>query len=282
MKFDWYEATVDAKAEDVTRTLLLQGQGLAEVRPHRGTTYGYERAYDVAIGPRVLATMFYGGTAQGVGVHVTATGSEALWFAPVCRKEFEHEVTRLDVAEDFHGPQAWPSLCELLERLAKDRGLSTNNAGDWTQAKTGRTLYVGSPMSSVRVRLYEKGKEYAARGIKDVPHDWVRLEGVFRPRKQPARRFLAAAQPFECFGLSNWSAELYKLLTDCEVERIEDVKWSATDDERAWTWLVRQYGPLLVRKMQAVGSWEGVGALLGEAISNGSGRPSRGEPRGAG
>ncbi len=267
MNFDWYEATLEAPPEDVGRALLGHGDGMAEIRPRGGTTYGYTRAYDVAIGARVLASMFYGGGAQGPGVHVTATGVEARWWSVMCRERFVHEVTRCDVAEDYSGAGTFDTLTQLLVGLAKERGLRTYTAGDWAQCKDGRTLYVGSPTSPTQVRLYEKGKEFAARGIAGVPHDWTRLEGIFRPKRRTARMFLAAAKPAQCFGLSSWCTALYQQLTDCEVQRIPDVAWAQADDERGWHWLVKQYGPLLVRKQQAMGTWAAVGEALGAAIT---------------
>lgn len=267
MKFDWYEATVQARPREVVEAVLGRAGGLGEVRPRKGTTYGYDRAYDVAIGPQVLASVFYGGTAQGAGVHAVATGAQAIWFAPMCR-EWSHVVTRLDVAEDYHGEGAFERLSGMCVELAKERGLRTFTVGDWAQGKEGRTLYVGASTSAVRVRCYEKGKEYHARGVSSVPATWARLEGVFRP-KQAARLMLSRALPAECFGMSSWSRELLRRMSGLEVETLADASWTASDDNRAWQWLTRQYGPLLGRVKEQLGSWEAVGAQLGRDIVTG-------------
>src|SRR5438034_5777641 len=92
--------------------------------------------------------------------------------------------------------------------VAQERRIDTFNVGDWSQKRGGRTFYVGSPKSAVRVTVYEKGKEYQARGILNASPHWVRVEGRFRPRKRPARMALAAATPAECFGLAQWTRVL--------------------------------------------------------------------------
>lgn len=273
MKFDWYEATVEADPEEVVGEILhAEGQGLAEVVPHKGTTYGYDRAYDVMLGSRVLAAIFYGGGAQGSGVHVSATGPEALWWSRLCRAKFSHEVTRVDVAEDYSDEGSFDVLSGLALSIARERRLRTFNVGDWSQGIGGRTLYVGSYQSAARVRVYEKGKEYASRGIADVSPHWSRIEGTFRPRRRPGRVALAAAMPAECFGLASWTRELAARLCGYELTKIEDVTWQAADDDRSYAWVIRQYGPLLVRRMLAHGSWEALGVQMGLDITKGGGK----------
>ncbi len=273
MKFDWYEATVAAHPDEVVGEILRSaGQGMGVVVPRRGTTYGYERAYDVMLGSRVLAAVFYGGGAQGEGVHVSATGSEALWWSKLCRAKWEHQVTRVDAAEDYSTEGSFDVLTGLAGAVAKERGLRTFNVGDWLQGIGGRTLYVGSIKSAARVRVYEKGKEYASRGVAGVSPHWARIEGTFRPRRRPGRIALAAAQPMECFGLAAWTRDLAERLNGFALEKIEDVRWEASEDDRAYAWCIRQYGQVLVRRMLALGSWEAVGAQIGDDITKGGGK----------
>lgn len=270
MKFDWYEVTVAADADEVIGTILQQqGQGMGVVAPHRGTTYGYQRAYDVRLGSRVLASVFYGGGAQGCGTHVSATGAEALWWSSLCREKFAHEVTRVDVAEDYSDEGSFETLTGCVLEIARERGLQTFNVGDWAQGIGGRTLYAGSMKSAARVRVYEKGKEYASRGVAGVSRHWARIEGVFRPRRRPGRIALAAAKPAACFGVAAWTRDLAERLNGYELQKIEDVRWQASDDDRAWAWVLRQYGAMFVRKQQSLGSWEGLGLQLGEDITKG-------------
>ena len=42
-------------------------------------------------------------------------------------------------------------------RLGEPVALTVNFAGDWHRNEAGRTLYIGSATSAVRVRIYEKG-----------------------------------------------------------------------------------------------------------------------------
>ena len=272
MKFDWYQATIDAPPDEVAGLLLRRLGEFAEVRPRPGSTNGYEAAYDVAIGPQVYASMFYGGASQGSGVNAFASGADAIWFARLCRDNWPHQVTRVDAAEDYDDPGAFDGLYRVCAELANERGLGTFNVGDYTQKKQGRTLYVGSSKSAVRVRLYEKGKEYIARGIRNASPHWTRIEGSFRPRKRPGRIALAAATPAECFGLAVWTRMLLERLTGVEYPRIADVKWTASDDARAYSFMLKQYGPLLGRMCERHGGcWEDVGAQLGHDIVRGSG-----------
>lgn len=268
MKFDWYEATIGASPEAVVARLRGQAGEFADVRPARGATYGYERAYEVATGSRVWARVYYGGEAQGAGVHVSATGSDAVWFADMCRAVWRdaHEVTRLDVAEDYQGDGAFEGLSAICIDVAKARGVATFNVGDWAQGIHGRTLYVGSRTSVARVRCYEKGKEYLARGVRGFPLTATRVELMVRPKRE-GRRALAVAPPAECYGIAGWTRELYARLFAQEVARVTDINWTASDDDRALRWLVRQYGPLLGRQKEALGSWEAVGVLLGAEIT---------------
>lgn len=270
MKFDWYQATVDASRDEVVGALLRHVGAAAHVQPYKGPTYGYESAYDVACGPQVYATVFYGGASQGSGVHVQASGPNALWFSRMCRDRWPHEVTRVDAAEDYDDPDAFDGLYRVCTQLAGERQLGTFNVGDYAQKRAGRTLYVGSAKSAVRVRLYEKGKEYRARGITSASPHWVRIEGVFRPRKRAGRIAMAAATPAECFGLAVWTRLLLERLTGVQYPRINDVHWTASDDARAYTWLLRQYGPLLGRMCERLGGcWADVGEQLGQDIVHG-------------
>jgi DNA relaxase NicK len=270
VKFDWYQATIDASHDEVVGLLLRHAGPHAHVQPHRGKTHGYESAYDVAIGPQVYATAFYGGVSQGAGVNVQASGSNALWFSRLCRDNWPHEVTRVDAAEDYDDAAAFEGLMQVCLDVAGERGLGTFNVGDWSQRRAGRTLYIGSIKSAVRVRLYEKGKEYHARGIRQASPHWVRLEGSFRPRKRAGRIAMAAATPAECFGLAMWTRVLLERLTGVEYPRIADVVWEASDDARAYAWLIRQYGALLGRMCERLGGcWEDVGAQLGHDVVHG-------------
>lgn len=270
MKFDWYQATIEASPDEVAGLLCRRVGEFAEVRPRSGSTNGYESAYDVAIGPQVYASLFYGGASQGSGVNAFASGADAIWFSRLCRDNWPHQVTRVDAAEDYDDPGAFDGLYRVCVELAEERNLSPFVIGDYVQKRAGRTLYIGSPKSAVRVRLYEKGKEYLARGVRGASPHWVRIEGSFRPRKRPGRIALAAATPAECFGLAVWTRLLLERLTGVEYPRIPDVQWTASDDARAYSFMLKQYGPLLGRLCERNGGcWADVGEQLGHDIVHG-------------
>lgn len=261
MKFDWYQATCEGKPEVIVDALLREWPS-ASVSPGRGCN-GYARGYELSHGASKCATVQYGGQAMGPGVHVTASGENAPAAAVALRRGIVHRVTRADAAEDFEEVGAWDKLFAIGIEVAEDFGIRTKHLGDYHRAQHGRTLYVGAPSSIVAVKIYEKGKQLAA-----IDHqDWVRVEASVRPKGE-ARLLASTVEPAALFGYSRWSKSLASLIGAGEVARVKaGTIWRNSDDDRSWSAMLRQYGPLLQRRKEDDhGSWASVGCQIGSDL----------------
>jgi hypothetical protein len=266
MLCDWYAATIESPPRDVLEALAASLRG--EVRHCRGM-HGYERGATIEAAAGVAARVFYGGV--NPNPHAFASGEYAEPFRAVVRSCWprSHAVSRFDSAEDFEGPGAWDELSGLCLGLADSRRLKVHHTGDFHREQDGRTLYLGSRKSAVFVRLYEKGKQLRAQvthGQAAISPDWCRLEAVVRPHGE-ARKLAALAEPAEMWGYGSWTAELVRRAANVDVPRVAMQVYREADDERAFAFLCRQYGPLLSRLQSDLGDWACVGKQIGETIA---------------
>jgi hypothetical protein len=191
----------------------------------------------------------------------------------------------VDSAEDFNDAKAFERVRRIGRRVAKRHGLTFPAFTDELTPTAGRTQYLGSPKSDYRVRLYEKGWEQVRKlgmrpgavpedfcilnevtGELVRPGDWVRLEGVFRPKDEEARRCAARASPEEVWGLSAWTLELAKEALALDLERLYIRTRKRTTDENALRWMCAQYAAVLRRLRLDVGGWEAVGQTIGKIV----------------
>ena len=78
----------------------------------------------------------------------------------------------------------------------------------------------------------------------------------------------ASLTPEEAWGFASWSQDLIFAALKLNVEKIQGLGWKPqTDDEITLDWLCRQYGPLLGRMVEDLGSWECVGLTVGDRIA---------------
>ncbi|MDO5069957.1 MAG: replication initiation factor domain-containing protein [Neisseria zoodegmatis] len=124
-------------------------------------------------------------------VEITATGlnaaeegwEERLYNWSMMKEVVDFRYTRVDLARDYLGGEL--SVEHVLEMYRNDgftcsvqRPKLRLEGDDWyNDTKNGRTVYIGSRMSSKMLRAYEKGKQL---GLKDSP--WLRLECELRNR----------------------------------------------------------------------------------------------------
>lgn len=263
MRFDWYSATLKIKPTDAI-DMLMSGFDMASISPAK-PRHGYERGYEVKRGEQVCATLLYGGIAQGDSPHVIASGIVAPELVKVIRQDkVEHLVTRADVCEDYDDEGAWDVLSHLGISIADEFELKTSTVGDWLRGVDGRTLYVGSRKSVGFTRIYEKGKQLPEL---NRPH-LVRVEHEIKPKRLDAKWLAATAQPHELVGFAAGTAAIHRALTGDEVKLVKaGTVWTPSDDDRAFSWMIAQYGSLMSRIKDDLGSWECLGKTIGDAIS---------------
>lgn len=291
LKFDWYQATVLADTCDLGKVLEwaeLQGD---EIRECNGLArqYRYERGralYRKGVG---LFKVLDGPEHQGV--HFITSGEAAHAFAGQLREACPcHSVTRADVALDIYQGGDYDRDRLRLRAIAERHRVSFQQVADDLNPRAGRTQYVGSPASSCRVRLYEKGLEQYQRvamcmqgfkvgeGAQFVTDDgelfdpcgWVRLECQVRAERKDAREHLAQASPAAFWGCSPWLREVYGEFIGGQVDSCTiQLKRGMTDHEKAVRLMVRQWGKTIGRMFEdAKGDSGKVGgqlwSLLGE------------------
>ena len=261
MRFDWYSGTF---TEDVGELVGAFAANLgAEVEEGRGL-HGYTRGYELKNATGTVAR-FLGGGPNGRPTG-WASGEDTDAFVDVARGLYpdRHYVTRFDSAEDFVSPDAFEELQSACLTIADERRLKVNQAGDWHRREEGRTIYIGSRKSPVFIRLYEKGLQMRAKvaeGADEIPSDWVRLEVQVRPGRH-ARDRAAVSTPEEAWGFSGWTQELSSRVLALEVERVPITVWRQPDDERAFDFMMKQYGDMLERRVQRLGSWTELGKRM--------------------
>jgi len=224
---------------------------------------GYENAERVPGGPWLL----WGG--KNPLPYIQATGDTAPQAAAVLRAQFAHRVSRADVCLDLDrgDPGLFDELQALIDPLARPSGVSVRMIHDPSPtSEKGRTIYFGAMKSSdVIIRVYEKGKEQIETGANpDASPTWVRVELVVRPRKD--RKDLAATIPAdELFGFSKWSSRVYEALMSQAIPRHPDTSIKLHHDQIVFGHMVRQYGPLIRRLVEADG-WGDLEAALYRAL----------------
>lgn len=273
MRFDWYTATVPLRADLVVDRLSQHlGTGaVLDVKEGRGLN-GYTHRVDFVRDGVEAGMVNFGGhnvlpsiQQSGEGAHAFSELVRRLFPASPDPVEFGHRVSRMDSRQDFNGPGSWEKLFGVVSAFAASAKLDTFCIGDWVGGVKGRTFYVGSKSSPVRVRLYEKGCQMAAEladmGVEPEP-DWCRLEVVVKPQKE-ARYAAAACTPEEAWGYSKWSQILIGQACGLDVERTTMNVHREADYERSFRHMCNQYGSVLERIMaEEGGSPEALGRRI--------------------
>lgn len=248
MRFDYYTASIDAKADRVLDYLNSSFE-CSDITPATPKN-GYERAYNIVRGDSVLARVQWGGNSVGTRVWASASGDRAPAFAAVVRDEFrEHNLIRADVAIDYCEPGAWDILYALGLETADKFGLKVTHVGDYHRKQGGRTLYIGSRTSAAMKRIYEKGKQTGG----DPDH--VRAELELKPQNAKAKQVYAYASPEQMWMATRWTQYVLRFLMG--VNGVQPAPPGTirqlTDDERALEFMAKQYGNILRRKLDLLG-----------------------------
>jgi hypothetical protein len=117
------------------------------------------------------------------------------------------------------------------------------------------------------VRVYQKGLKIAQElgltgdAIPDELRHWVRVELEHKPDKRPARTKAATLNASQLWGCSPWTRRFAKLAFSIDAERVKMNEKRETDEERAWRYMLEQYGPTMLRRIRRIGWSKFVEAL---------------------
>ena len=251
--FDWYQATVEADPSHIQQKFIETfGGSFEECAGINNYARGVKHS-------AMSFTVFWGGHNPHPNIKVTSGDSPAV--ADWVRSCFPvHRVSRADVAFDFSFVGSFDAIAAIVEPLARQRGVSVKFLGDPAEndpdypedKRKGRTLYLGSMSSEVRVRLYEKGFERRAAGVSEIDPHLTRFEVVAAPQK--ARKVRASTlDPFQMVGLSKWIAGAVDALIGHHPALIpKNLKRDTSLEERLF-YLSRQYGPTLREMIDDIG-----------------------------
>ena len=260
IRFDAYTATtMGIKAHDAVMMFSKVGDRLIQGKGFQ--TFGERVSIQDEWGE--VSSVQWGGR-QGDRVMVEVKGDRTPEAVKRLRSEAEHRCTRVDACVDFERPGAFDALLGAVLDVKERHDLYGEKRGDWDKPDLGRTMYLGSPKSAVRARLYEKGKqpEYRHAGRFDL----IRLEVQVRPAKE-AKDAYSRLSPSEVWGASRWTRDLAALAIDQQIAPHPASSVTRRPDlEERISWIARQAGPTLLELLQDCGSWDMVGRTLGEAV----------------
>lgn len=271
IRFDAYTATATGrKPEDLLGLAWKVGDNVKRGKGRH--TFGERLWIEDEWGGEV-ATVQWGGR-QGDRVMLEVKGERTPGTVDLLRQSTPHRVTRADACVDFERPGAWESLLMAVQDVKQRHDLWGEPRGDWTKPELGRSMYLGSPKSAVRARLYEKGKQPQYRHLGRF--DLVRLEVQVRPAKEAKDQY-STLSAREVWGASKWTRDLAAMAIDEQIAPHPASSVTRRPDlEERLSWIARQAGPTLLELLQDCGSWECVGLTLGEAIMAEAERKKRG------
>jgi hypothetical protein len=217
--------------------------------------------------------------------HVVFTGEGSPDGADLLRGQFPaHRVSRVDVCIDYAEEGAYDRLQGLALGVASERHLKVDTRGDHLLTMQGRTLMLGASTSHTRLRLYDKAAELRAQYAKNlpklltVPDHLARVEAQIRPKTPESKQAAAVADPVSLMGSAAWMRVLMLQVAGLDLEPFQAGRvWRQSDDDRAYTALLAQYGGLLRRVCGDLGSWECVGAQIGFDLAEREAAKNRGQ-----
>lgn len=287
MRFDWYQATIPENPVVLVDTIKARLGDGGDVEEGRGR-HNYHQSFTVRdrAGDRV-ATVLCGG--PNGHPNVAASGDATERFVRLVRDFWPvHRVTRFDAAEDFVQEGSYDRLeavCRAVgrDRKVKGRAIVPDDISD------GRTYYLGSPSSDVRVRLYDKTAEtrrsLPAERHSEVPESWTRLEAQIRPRTPEWKGYAAQCSAEEAWSFSGWTRDLGERALGLNLNRVSMRIEREADDERTLRALALQYGAFMRRVQADYGSWDAFGRTVmdilerHEGLARGAAMPGRAAER---
>lgn len=255
-RFDWYQATVHAPPEAVLRALEAQIPHQMHRAARKGQNSFQHRTDLHDDDGEVFASVQHG----GVNPHpnVKSTGEHAPALAAVLRHQFpSHRVSRLDVACDYRGEDAFEDSVRLMGAVGRTHKLKGEKIIP-DDLDDGSTYYLGSRKSAVRLRCYEKGKELFKRTGDPAWRelfDWTRMELQVRPAKD-FKATAARMVPEAFWGCAQWTRDIAIGVLDMSPKAVTVKPTRIADHDRAWRHCMMQYGPTFLEHVRRLGSWE--------------------------
>lgn len=223
--FDWFQVTLPnaegraacnvGGAEEAAAISAAfdwaRSQGLHPGRICGGHN-GYRAALPFTEGPETVEAIFRvnSGSTGGLMPNLMLTGGHGACarLAPILQKAFPGaRLSRADAALDW----SQEGLFDDLLAMARLLGMGNKKLGGvrLIESDTGRTFYLGSRTSTVSLRIYEKDRERAARGVidaADIDPDLIRIEWTFRPQSK-SKAGMAGLTPAQMIRTSVWARD---------------------------------------------------------------------------
>jgi DNA relaxase NicK len=170
---------------------------------------------------------------------------------------------------DFDYSGCWDDFYAFFVARANHYGLKMECQGDYVHGVNGRTLYIGSRTSAVRIRVYEKGIKQLSEGDLDASRDWVRVELQVRP-KGKNKRLMWMFDSDAWLGSSKVMTEFVEVMHSWTPEkRPVGTLWKPrTSLEQRFDSMLRQYGPTLMEYIMIHhgGEFEALGRAVVERL----------------
>lgn len=266
VRFDAYSATLRGQKHEDLAQLLIGQVGTGRCTVHAGNghhTFGHRLAVKDESGSEVGSVQW--GGRQGDRLMIEVKGERTPGAVEAIRALGTHRVTRVDACADFDAPGTFEALLVPFVQVKKAHRLKGSKLGDWEDfPEDGRTMYLGAPSSSVRVRLYEKGKQPEFRHL--AKPDWTRIEVQARPLKD-AKTGFAALTPLEVWGASTWTRDLAGKVLEQHIDpHPAGTVYRLSQRDAALRWMCKQYGSHLISLADDLGGWEVLGLTLNEML----------------
>jgi hypothetical protein len=208
-----------------------------------------------------VGAVYFGGGRQDV--HVVSTSHQAHDARAAVVGLGDARTARVDTRVDSLVP--FDDLRMVCEDAAGQKARVTRMESHLGGESLGRTIYVGSPASSVRVRLYEKWLE--SPGL--YAEGTNRVEVQLRPPSR-AKSMVSGWTPAETFCASQLTRRLATELVGVAAHPGTLQKQRETPDlERTVEFMCEQYGPGVRRWMESGISGGDLGPLLDRLFPEG-------------
>lgn len=243
--WDWSSTTHEGRQGVVDD--LLSALGARVALPGKGLQ-GWSssvKGYDAE--GYLLASVYFGGGREDVHVVSTSGAADAARRAVLGSEGSGARTARVDTRVDTLVPFA--DLRGVCESVAGHKARLTYMESHQGGESMGRTLYVGAPSSSVRVRVYEKWLEAPGEYLEGTN----RVEVQLRPPSR-AKEMVSGWAPAETFCASQLTRRLASELGTEVAHPGTLEKARATPDlEQTLASMGEQYGPSVERWLAVSG-----------------------------